>query len=99
MDDPDAPSKTWVHWVLFDIPATNRIAEGSIPGTQGVNDFRRENYGGPCPPSGTHRYFFKLYALDRKLGLKAGVTKKELEKAMEGHILERAEFIGLYSRK
>ncbi len=99
VDDPDAPSKTWVHWVLFDIPATNRIAEGSIPGTQGVNDFRRENYGGPCPPSGTHRYFFKLYALDRKLGLKAGVTKKELEKAMEGHILERAEFIGLYSRK
>ena len=67
VDDPDAPMGTWVHWVVFDIPVTSRINEGQIPGKQGINDFGRKNYGGPCPPSGTHRYFFKLYALDKAL--------------------------------
>ena len=98
VDDPDAPMGTWVHWVVFDIPLTAKIEEKSIPGTQGSNDFGRGDYGGPCPPSGTHRYFFKLYALDSKLGLKAGITKHELEKAMQGHILGQAQLIGLYKR-
>lgn len=98
MDDPDAPMGTWVHWVVFDIPVTNHIDENSIPGKQGINDFRRRNYGGPCPPSGTHRYFFKIYALDKKLDLSEGVSKQDLEKAMQGHILDKAELIGLYKR-
>ena len=98
MDDPDAPMGTWVHWVVYDIPVTSRIDEDSIPGKQGINDFRRLNYGGPCPPSGTHRYYFKIYALDKELGLKEGVSKKALEKAMEGHILDKAELVGLYKK-
>ncbi len=99
VDDPDAPSRTWVHWVVFNIPLISEIDEDSIPGSEGENDFGREDYGGPCPPSGTHRYFFKLYALDSELKLKEGCSKKDLEKAMEGHILEKAELIGLYSRE
>ena len=99
VDDPDAPMGTWVHWVVFDIPVTSRIGENTIPGKQGINDFRKKNYGGPCPPSGTHRYFFKIYALDKELNLKEGISKKELEKAMETHVLEKAELIGLYKRK
>ena len=67
MDDPDAPSKTFVHWVVFDIPAIEEIKEKSIPGKQGINDFQEKNYKGPCPPTGTHRYYFKLYALDVKI--------------------------------
>ena len=98
VDDPDAPGMTWVHWVVFDIPTTSKIDENSIPGTQGINDFGRNNYGGPCPPSGTHRYFFKLYALDTELNAREGISKKELEKAMHGRILDHAELIGLYKR-
>ena len=98
VDDPDAPMGTWVHWVVFDIPLINRIEENSIPGKQGSNDFGRKDYGGPCPPSGTHRYFFKIYALDKILNLTEGITKKELEKAMEGHILGQSELIGLYKK-
>ena len=98
IDDPDAPMGTWVHWVLFNIPVTNQIAEGSIPGKQGRNDFGKNDYGGPCPPSGTHRYFHKIYALDTILDLKEGVSKKEVERAMEGHILDKAEIIGLYKK-
>jgi hypothetical protein len=98
VDDPDAPAKTWVHWVVFNIPITSQIDENSVPGKQGMNDFRKKNYGGPCPPSGTHRYFFKLYALDQTLNLQEGVTKQDLEKAMQGHILDQAELIGLYKR-
>ncbi|MBI5124281.1 MAG: YbhB/YbcL family Raf kinase inhibitor-like protein [Candidatus Omnitrophica bacterium] len=99
MDDPDAPMKTWVHWVVFDmLPDTKNIAENSIPGKQGHNDSNGNNYGGPCPPSGTHRYFFKVYALDKVLGLDEGVTKKDLENAMAGHILAQAELVGLYKR-
>lgn len=101
VDDPDAPMGTWVHWVLFNIPPDCRkIEENSIPkgAVEGINDFRKNNYGGPCPPSGTHRYFFKHYALDCVIDLKGTVTKKDLEKAMDGHIIAKAELIGLYSR-
>jgi len=98
VDDPDAPMGTWVHWVVYDIAPVSRIDEDSIPGKQGINDFRRKDYGGPCPPSGTHRYFFKIYALDEELGLEEGVNKKGLEKAMQAHILEKAELIGLYKK-
>lgn len=98
VDDPDAPMGTWVHWVVFDIPVITRIEQNSIPGKQGINDFGRKNYGGPCPPSGTHRYFFKLYALDKKLELAEGINKQDLEEAMQRHILDKAELIGLYKR-
>jgi Raf kinase inhibitor-like YbhB/YbcL family protein len=102
VDDPDAPVGMWVHWVVWNIdPATREIAEDSVPSGagQGKNDWKRNNYGGPCPPSGVHRYFFKLYALDVKLNLGSGATKTELEKAMHGHILANAELIGLYKRR
>lgn len=98
VDDPDAPMGTWVHWVIFDIPVINRLDENSIPGKQGINDFGRQDYGGPCPPSGTHRYFFKIYALDKRLDLSEGISKQDLEKAMQGHILDKVELIGLYKR-
>jgi hypothetical protein len=99
VDDPDAPMGTWVHWVVYDIPIISRIEENSVPGKQGINDFRKKDYGGPCPPFGTHRYFFKIYALDKQLGLKEGVNKKSLEKEMQGHTLDKAELIGLYKKK
>jgi hypothetical protein len=102
VDDPDAPMGTWVHWVAWNIgPGTEEIPENSVPqGTlQGTNDFKKQSYGGPCPPSGTHRYFFKLYALDASLPLKAGATKAQLEEAMKGHVLAQAELVGLYRRK
>ncbi len=98
VDDPDAPAGVWVHWVMFDIPIIPKIGENSAPGKQGVNDFGRMSYGGPCPPSGTHHYVFKIYALDTKLNLKEGAGKADLEKAMEGHILARSELIGLFKR-
>ena len=99
VDDPDAPHGTWDHWIVYGIPVTAEIAENSVPGTQGKNSFRKLNYGGPAPPSGTHRYFFKLYALDVKLGLPEGKTKKEVEKAMKGHVIDKAELMGTYSRR
>lgn len=98
VEDPDAPMGTWVHWVVFNIHVTDIIEENTVPGTQGINDFRKLEYGGPCPPSGTHRYFFKLYALDEKLHIEEGCKKKDLEEAMEGHILATAELVGLYQR-
>ncbi|MBU1090607.1 MAG: YbhB/YbcL family Raf kinase inhibitor-like protein, partial [Candidatus Omnitrophica bacterium] len=99
VDDPDAPMGNWDHWIVYDIePSVVRIEEDSIPGKQGMNDFKRLNYGGPCPPSGTHRYFFKIYALDLMLNLEEGVSKKELVEAMQGHILDQAELIGLYKK-
>ena len=105
-DDPDAPGKTWVHWVVYNLPPSTRslpeaVLEGSTiagGGLQGINDFKQLAYGGPCPPGGTHRYFFKLYALDRMLNLKPGVSKAELELAMQGHIIEQGELMGYYSR-
>lgn len=98
MDDPDAVSGTFVHWVVYGIPPQEEIGEDSVPGRQGMNDFGRKDYGGPCPPSGTHRYFFRLYALDEELELEEGLSRDELEEAMEGHVIDRAEVIGLYSR-
>jgi len=107
-DDPDAPSGTWVHWVVYDLPATTtELPEDTpksqlIPGNakQGITDFKQVGYGGPCPPPGKpHRYFFKLYALDEMLNLKPGATKKDIEKAMSGHILATAELVGTYERK
>ena len=105
-DDPDAPMGTWVHWVVFNIPPeTDGLPENVPPerelkqgGLQGINDFRKIGYGGPCPPGGTHRYFFKLYALDCWLDLPAGITKAQLMAAMEGHILDQAVLMGRYSR-
>ena len=98
VDDPDAPMGIWVHWVVFDIPVVSHLEEDSIPGKQGINDFGKNDYGGPCPPSGTHRYFFKIYALDTQLNLEEGISKNKLEEAMKGHILDKAELIGLYKK-
>ncbi len=106
-DDPDAPMGTWVHWIIYNIPAiSNGLPENIKPmeklsdGTlQGKNSWGKIGYGGPCPPSGTHRYFFKIYALDTVLDLKSGATKDELLRAMKGHILAEGEFYGKYSRK
>ncbi len=98
VEDPDAPAKTWVHWVVFDIQPTSKIEENSVPGIQGINDSGNRNYGGPCPPSGVHRYFFKIYALDQLLNLPEGIDKPALDKALEGHILAQAELIGFYKR-
>lgn len=98
VDDPDASGGMWVHWVVYDIPPVSIIKENSVPGKEGANDFGRRSYGGPCPSSGVHRYFFKLYCLDAIMNLNEGITKQELEKAMEGHILDKAELIGLYKR-
>ncbi|MFC1624516.1 YbhB/YbcL family Raf kinase inhibitor-like protein [Candidatus Omnitrophota bacterium] len=98
VDDPDAPMGMWVHWVVYNIPIASSIEEDTIPGKQGLNDFGRKDYGGPCPPSGTHRYFFKIYALGAELDLKEGIRKSDLEKAMEGHILAKDELIGLYKK-
>lgn len=101
VDDPDAPVGTWDHWILFNIPTnTTKIEEDSIPkgATQGKNSWNKNNYGGPCPPSGTHRYFFKLYALDKILNLDKNAKKSEIEKAMQNYILAKAELVGLYSK-
>ena len=105
-DDPDAPSGTWVHWVLYNLPADNIGFVENVPATenlkvggfQGKNDFEKIGYGGPCPPSGTHRYFFKIYAVDSELDLKAGATRAELEKALQGHIVSQGQLMGTYSR-
>lgn len=99
MDDPDAPIGVWVHWVVFDIPVISRIEKDSVPGKLGITNSGRRNYHGPCPPSGTHRYFFKIYALDTKLNLGEGINKGQLEKAMQPRILDKAELIGLYKRQ
>lgn len=98
IDDPDAPIGTWDHWIMWNIKPTATIKENSTPGVQGQNSWSRQDYGGPCPPSGTHRYFFKLYAIDSTIDLPAGSTKAALEAAMQGHILEQAELIGLYQK-
>ena len=99
IDDPDAPKRTFVHWVVFNINPQKTIKERSIPGMQGMNDFQKQSYGGPCPPLGVHRYFFKVYALDTLLPLKEGATKEQVEEAMKGHIIEEASIIGLYQKE
>ena len=106
-DDPDAPMGTWVHWVAWNIPPNARGLEEGVPKKdslpngmkQGTTDFRSIGYGGPCPPSGTHRYFFKLYALDTSLNLPPSTTKKDLEKALQGHLLQQVELMGKYARR
>ena len=98
VEDPDAPGGIWLHWLVWNIPVTHHIKESDIPGDQGVNDFGRNDYGGPCPPSGTHRYFFKIYALDDVLDLPEGSHRKEVEKAMQDHILAYGEVMGVYKR-
>jgi Raf kinase inhibitor-like YbhB/YbcL family protein len=105
-DDPDAPMGTWVHWVLFNIPPSTNGLAAEIPtdaslengARHGTNDFRKMGYGGPCPPGGTHRYFFKLYALDAELNLESGITKAELLETMQGHILAEGQLMGTYKR-
>jgi Raf kinase inhibitor-like YbhB/YbcL family protein len=101
VDDPDAPSGLFTHWTVWNISAQiNAIAEGSAPkGVQGTNDFGKSGYGGPCPPSGTHRYYFKIFALDRELDLPFGAKRGQLDEAMKGHIVAQGELMGRYSRK
>ena len=107
VDDPDAPAGTWVHWVIWNIPSSSHLSPANVARTasladgtiQGRNSFGKIGYNGPCPPPGkTHRYFFRLYALDTKLALSPGATRKELDAAMKGHILGTAEHMGTYRR-
>jgi len=107
MDDPDAPAGTWVHWVVYDVPASIRQLPEHVPigdevpggGKQGVNDFPENGYGGPCPPPGKpHRYFLRLYALDTILNLRAPVRRQDVDSAMKGHVLARAELMGTFKR-
>lgn len=100
-DDVDGPRGSYVHWILWNIgPGVKEIKENSVPegAIQGTNDFKKQNYGGPCPPRRAHRYVFKLYALDRELDLTHHATKADLEKAMKGHILAQAQWMGTYKR-
>lgn len=107
VDDPDAPGKTFVHWVVYDIPLTitqlseNIVSSHNIPGggVQGKNDFHTLGYGGPCPPSGTHRYFFHLYALDKQLNFPPGANKNDIMVAMKNHLLAEAQLMGKYQRQ
>ena len=111
VDDPDAPAGDWVHWTVFNIdPATTEIAEGAVPsgGVEGMTDFGKSGWGGPCPPaspksqrgepSGTHHYQFKVYALDTRLELGSSAKKKDIEAAMQGHILDQTILVGLYQK-
>jgi Raf kinase inhibitor-like YbhB/YbcL family protein len=106
-DDPDAPVGTWVHWVLYELPVDSRALPEAVPpdavlptgGRHGENSWKRLGYGGPCPPSGTHRYFFKLYALDSALDLDQGARAEQVRQAMEGHILAEGELMGTFSRQ
>jgi len=102
VDDPDAPGRTWVHWVLFNIPANTHNLQESFSADSSIavgnNSSGNASYQGPCPPSGTHRYFFKLYALDSATSLSPGVTKDQLLKVMDGHILAQAELMGTFSK-
>lgn len=106
-EDPDAPRGTWVHWVVYDLPPESKGLPGGLPphkllssgGKQGLNDFGRIGYGGPCPPMGVHRYVFSLYALDRPTGLPPGATRAMVGKAMEGHVVGMARIVGRYARK
>jgi len=100
-DDIDAPRGTYVHWILWNlVPDAREIEEDSVPDgvVQGMNDFKKANYGGPCPPRRAHKYVFKIYALDTLLNLNPNGTKKDLEKAMEGHIISQAQLTGFYQR-
>lgn len=97
-EDPDAPSGNWLHWLVWNIPVTHHIHENEIPGDQGLNDFGRNTYGGPCPPSGTHRYCFTIYALDDFLDLPEGSLRKDIEDAMRDHIVAFGVLEGKYRK-
>ena len=102
VDDPDAPSKTWVHWVVYNIDLkVKEIKENSVPvgGVLGTTDFEKPGWGGPCPPSGSHRYFFKVYALDTILDAPNGLTKQQVLEKVRDHVIEETEIVGLYSRQ
>jgi len=102
VDDPDAPAGTWIHWTVWNIdPEVREIPENSCPrdGIEGITDSGKSRYGGPCPPSGTHRYFFKIYALSTLLNLGNSARSTDIEREMEGNILARAQLVGLYRRK
>jgi hypothetical protein len=107
MDDPDAPKRTWVHWLVYDIPADTSGLPDNLPpkaeletgARQGINDFHQQGYGGPCPPKGaTHRYYFRLHALNTRLGVLPGATRADIERAMQGHVLAEVELMGRYTR-
>lgn len=106
-DDPDAPGKTWVHWVAYDMPASTTSLPENVPkderlaggGKQGTNDFKKIGYGGPCPPSGTHRYYFKVYALDTETSLNPGATKDQLLAAIKNHTIAEGQLMGRYKRQ
>lgn len=98
VDDPDAPIGDWVHWLVWNIPVTHHLKENEIHGIEGLNDFQQHHYSGPCPPSGTHRYFFKVYALNTLLDLPISTKKVSLERAMSDHIIGYGELTGLYKR-
>lgn len=102
VDDPDAPSKTWVHWLVYNInPRTKDVSKNSVPqnGVLGLTDFGKPGYGRSCPPSGNHRYFFKLYALDTVLDLPEGLRKQQILEKMKDNVIDQSQLIGLYSRK
>ena len=99
VDDPDAPTGCWVHWVMWNVPVTHHLKENDAPGTQGMNDSSKHIYSGPCPPKGTHHYHFKIYALDCKVEIPVSSSKNDLVKAMNGHIVGFGELVGLYRRE
>lgn len=98
MEDPDAVGGLWIHWLVWNVPPGS-VAEDSVPGIQGLNSANKNSYGGPCPPSGIHRYVFKVYALDTELDLAKNAIKSDVERAMKGHIVAEGELTGLYSKK
>jgi hypothetical protein len=98
VNDVDAPSGDWTHWLVYDMPVISKIDEGGIPGKEGRNSFGKVHYGGPCPPSGIHRYFFTVYALDQELNLQVGADREALEKAMKDRIIDQTELVGLYKK-
>jgi Raf kinase inhibitor-like YbhB/YbcL family protein len=99
IDDPDAPGGVWIHLVLFNIPITSKIEENTSPGTAGLNSYNHTKYSGPCPPYGVHRYFFKIYALDKTLNLEEGSNLEDIKKEMKDHVLDQSQLIGFYSKK
>lgn len=98
VEDPDAPSGIFCHWVVWNIPIQADVKEDSTPGKEGITDFRKKGYGGPCPPSGTHHYHFKVYALDNKLDLNTEITAHDLKEALDEQLISYGELIGTYSR-
>lgn len=98
VEDPDAPGGTWLHWLVWNIPITHHLSENQVPGVQGMNSFNKTAYGGPCPPSGKHRYFFKVYAVDKLLNVAPGSDRRKLEEAMRDHIIAYGELAGVYQK-